>query len=460
MGVFTDGILSPQIFREAAAIMAGRPDGGPEPQTEAIALLAALGYRPGNDSEAADAVTAANRQALLRLAAQLRMLFRLSPPDSPNLVFLGGEADTGPVEGDDGPHDTVSLAGAGLTLNEAFERCVGEGVEYLSQMAAEADIVCRGRPSDVPHGLRRGVLSEILAMLASGADVGDLNIDWVAGRCLASADPILLPADLCLRRSESERDSLSLVNVGTGCAGGPTEEAATIAAILELIERDAAALWWRGGRPARPISLEAAAAAGAGELLRHVRGSATTRHSWLLDITTDLGIPCVASVSLASDGSGFACGLSAGLAIGPAIRSAIVEMCQMELSHQIIALKRRQPGNAALNRHDLAQLERARLVDANTPAIQSKGLPNDWYVSSDNSSGAELSFECLLRRFEELGVNIYVVNLTRNLLAIPVSKVIATELQPYPSKIETPRLTKTIEQCGKRNISLPRVPLL
>ena len=231
-----------------------------------------------------------------------------------------------------------------------------------------------------------------------------------------------------------------------------------MAGFLELVERDATAIWWYGRHRRPAADLDELDDAGLSALLDWHRGRDRVHH--LLDITTDLGIPCVASVSLTKDGSGFACGLATGLSIGSAVRSAIVEMCQMELSHHIVALKRRQRGDTALNRHDLAQVDRARLVDAGTPAIQPKGLPNDWRGLSDNSADAELSFQDLLQRIEEFGYSIYVVSLTRDRLAIPVSKVIATGLQPYPSEVQTSRLTKTIQQCGDAKKSTPPIPLL
>jgi len=458
MGGDADGYMAPEVCRKAAAILDGEAAGDSALGADATDLLRALGYEAGLGEAAADETATGNRQALLRLAADFRRLFRISPPDAPNLVFLGGEVGSDLVVDEDGPGETVSLAGSGITLREAFERCVGEGAEYLSQIATDADIVCRGRPSEIVHGLDRDIQSELLAMLAG--DAADPEIDWVAGRSLSGGGQVLLPADLCLRRPEPEHGPAARVNVGTGCAGGPTDQAATIAAVLELVERDAAALWWVGGRPPRPVPLETSAAADASGLLRHLRAVAATRHSWLLDITTDLGIPCVASVSLARDGAGFACGLAAGLTMAAAIRSAIAEMCQMELSHQIIALKRRQRGDAALNRHDRAHLERGRMIDAGAPQIHPQGAPIDWRLAPGNPVPEEISTQDLLQKTDELGINIFVVNLTRDRIAIPVSRVIATGLQPYPSDTETSRLTKNIEQYERRNKLGQIVPLL
>lgn len=458
MGDRRVGCLGPGTCRMAAAVLDHGPGTGPD-GAEAEELLAALGYRSARDASAHDTATLDNRRALLRLAGRLNRLFLLSPPDAPNLAFVGGEAEPGLAGGQVGPGGTVSLAGAGLSFGQAFERCVGEAAEYLSQIGSGTDIACRGRPQDVPHGLDPDPLSDLLAMDNRRGEAAQSDMDWVAGRCLSGGNPILLPAGLCLRQAEAAQGPAP-VTVGVGCAAGPTGDAAVLAAVLELIERDAAALWWVGGRPPRPISLETGAAAGAEALLGQVRGAAATRHTRLLDITTDTGIPSVASVSLSNDGTGFACGLAAGLTIGSAVGSAIVEMCQMELSHHVIALKRRQRGDGALNAHDLAHLERGRVIGADCPLLQPKGRPNDWPGRSGNPATEDRSPGAVLRRIEDIGAKLFSVDLTRDRFSIPVAKVVATGLQQYPLDIETSRLAQTIEKHGGGYRSDTRIPLL
>ena len=436
MGDGADGLLAPEVCQAAAAILGGEPVGDTALETRATRLLAALDYRPGEES--GDCDEARIRAALLRLAGRFQRLFPIAPPESPNLVFVGGEVAPGEVGANAEDEGAVSLAGAGSTVAQAFERCVGEGAEYLSQLETGDDIADRGPPTDVAHGLEPAALSAMLAMLPRAEDRDTPNLDWVAGRRMSDGRPVLLPADLCLRRAPGPAGEVPLVNVGTGCAAGPTIEAATISALLEAIERDAAALWWAGGRPPRPLSLETGAAAGAEAFLAQLRGAVATRHSRLLDITTDLDVPCVAAVSLAMDGSGFACGLAAGTTIGSAVRSAMVEMCQMELSHQVIALKRRQRGDAALNAHDRAHLERGRAIGAGHPIIQPRGVPRDWRPLDGRLAGPALGY--VLDRIAAAGAQAYGVDCTRSGLAIPVVKVVAAGLQPYPSKIDTPRL--------------------
>ena len=438
VSVGADGLLDPVVCQAAAAGLCGEPVGDANMEDRAIRLLVALDYRPDEDRGDHDGTR--NRAALLRLAGRFQRLFPIAPPDSPHLVFVGGEVlpgEVGPGHEDEGP---VSTAGSGLAFAQAFERCVGEGAEFLSQIEAADDIVDCGHPADVPHGLESDALSAMQAMLPQANGRNPSALDWVAGRRLGDARPVLLPADLCLRRMRAANGPAPLVSVGTGCAAGPTIEAATISALLEAIERDAAALWWSGGRPACPLSLEAGAAAGAEAFLAQLRGGMATRHSRLLDITTDLGVPSIAAVSMDPGGGGFACGLAAGTTLGSAVRSAMVELCQMELSHQIIALKRRQRGDAALNAHDLAHLERGRAIGAGHPIIQPRGAARDWLDGETRTAGAAIGLDDLLDRLASAGAQAFAVDCTRQDLAIPVVKVVAAGLQPYPSKIVTPRL--------------------
>ncbi len=452
MGEGADGLLDPEVCQAAAAVLDGRPVGDSALGARANRLLTVLDYRP---SENASQAGLHNRSALLRLASRFQRLFPVVPPDSPGLVFVGAEVTPGAIAPNPKHEGPVSLAGAGIAFAQAFERCVGEGAEYLSQLETEDDIVDQGFPADVPHRLEPDALSAMLSMLPRSGKRERRPMDWVDGRSVSDARPVLLPADLCLRRAPDSAVLSPLVNVGTGCAAGRTLEAATISALLEAIERDAAALWWAGGRPPRPLSLEAGAAAGAEAFLAQLRAGVATRHSRLLDITTDLGVPCIAAVSLAVDGGGFACGLAARTTLGSAVRSAIVEMCQMELSHQVIALKRKQRGDAALNAHDLAHLERGQAIDANHPIIQPRGAARDWQMENGRPDGATCRLGDVLDRMAAADVQAFAMDCTRGGLAIPVIKTVVVGLQPYPSEIETPRLRYNFDdKCPDPGIAL------
>ena len=99
-------------------------------------------------------------------------------------------------------------------------------------------------------------------------------------------------------------------------------------------------------------------------LLAELRQGAAGRRSWLLDITTDIGVPCIAAVSCRADGFGLAFGLAARPTLRAAARSAILEMCQIELAHAVVEAKLRERGEAALNEKDRIHRRRATMLNA------------------------------------------------------------------------------------------------
>jgi bacteriocin biosynthesis cyclodehydratase domain-containing protein len=86
---------------------------------------------------------------------------------------------------------------------------------------------------------------------------------------------------------------------GNGSAAGNTIEEATLQGCMELIERDSVALWWynRVRRPA--VDLDSVADAYVADLQEWYRRQ--QRSLWVLDITSDLGVPVFAAVSHRTD---------------------------------------------------------------------------------------------------------------------------------------------------------------
>src|SRR5262249_45708601 len=138
-------------------------------------------------------------------------------------------------------------------------------------------------------------------------------LGWVPAYAFSDGSEAWFPADLCYRRAADQQDFVPPLKLSTGCAAGSTIEAATLRALLELIERDAAALWWRGGRCARPVHDDSDAGRVGADLLARLRGGQQERRTWLLDITTDIDVPVVTAVSAGADGFGLCVGLGARL---------------------------------------------------------------------------------------------------------------------------------------------------
>ncbi|HEY0185485.1 MAG TPA: YcaO-like family protein [Rhodopila sp.] len=409
---------------------------GADTLPEADGLLRYLGYDDG------DATAAPGRARMMQAAASFRRLFRLPVPDAPGLVFFGAEADPARL----GPHNAGlpigGVAGSGLQPKQAFESCVGEGIEYLSQFADPGDPLVWRTIEAFGERLDAAANEFLSAVFSAGGIAADRPVAWVPARRLTDGSECWFPADLCLRRAMP--DFVPPLKLSTGCAAGVTRQDATRHGLLELIERDAVALWWRGGRRPRRIVPDSEADVTAAELLAHLRYGQNGRTTSLLDITTDLGIPVVAAFSARADGYGFACGLSARTTLAAAARSAIFEMCQAELSLHVIETKRHESGQTALNDSDRRQIARSTMLDTRTCAL----LQPEQAVGAPSEERAGDPVTAIVAALAKHGIVACSLDLTRPRFGVPVMRVIAPGLQPEPCAIVGERLANMIKETG------------
>jgi bacteriocin biosynthesis cyclodehydratase domain-containing protein len=85
-----------------------------------------------------------------------------------------------------------------------------------------------------------------------------------------------------------------------GCAAGNTLEEAIVQGFLELVERDAYAVWWYNRLQRPELELDAFDDAYIRDLKREL--AATGRRVWVLDITNDLGVPSFVALTHWTDG--------------------------------------------------------------------------------------------------------------------------------------------------------------
>ncbi len=80
-----------------------------------------------------------------------------------------------------------------------------------------------------------------------------------------------------------------------GCAVGSVMEEAILQGLLELIERDAVAIWWYNRIPRPGVDLATSDDPYVAELVAHY--ATLGRSLWVLDVTGDLGVPTYAAIS-------------------------------------------------------------------------------------------------------------------------------------------------------------------
>jgi ribosomal protein S12 methylthiotransferase accessory factor len=403
--------------------------------------LEGLGYRAANPAcEADDDIDAAtlHRVRLLEAAAQFERIFELGAPEAPGLACFGAEVDPALIHPMHQGSPLLAVSGVGLSLQEAFQKCVGEGVEYLSQLQSGEDVL-------VPSAARPAVLDEPMQDFVAALDLRPgAKLSWFAARRLTNAREVMLPADICLRRPEARRDFTAPFPLSIGSAAGTSWDAAALHALLELIERDAASLWWRGGRRGSAVS----PSVDVERLTAKLRPPGVARRrTWFLDITTDVGVPSVVATSCRTDGFGVAFGLASRPTLTAALRSAMLEMCQLELAYAVIEAKRAQRGEAGLNAKDHVHLERATAINADHCLLLQPVSGSVEHIELETTSPRSTR-EAIAQRLQSLGIEAYCLDLTRSRFKIPVARVIAPALQLEPSDFATPRLAETIARTG------------
>ena len=195
-------------------------------------------------------------------------------------------------------------------------------------------------------------------------------------------------------------------------------------------------------------------------LLRELRaGAKVERRSWLLDITTDIGIPAVAALSCRPDGFGLAFGLAARQTLQAAARSAVMELCQIELAQAVVEAKRAERGDAALNARDRIHLQRATAVDAISCALLHPVPGHAEHVAIDDADAGG-ALHRIVRRLSELGIETCALDLTRPQFSVPVARIMAPALQAEPSSFVTARLAAKIARTGGGETHTGGIPLI
>lgn len=405
------------LFAHAARLLADGFGDAADPAT--LRLLAALGWHDLANLDHAERIS---RHNLLAAAARFEIVFTMAAPDAPDLCVFGAQLGT------PGTGTAASACGVGLTPATAFAGCVGEGVEFLSQLAiSREDIAWVAPPGDAA-----AAFSARLA-LATNAPAG-----WLQARDLIRDRPASVPAALCLR-SRSPTPVSPPVPLSLGCAAGRSPAAAVLHGLLEVVERDAACLWWRGGVRPRGLAANDPALRAGAEMFAAVRRGASGRVGWVMDITSDIALPCLVAVSCDEAGAGVACGVAARTSRTTAARAAVLELCQMELAARLAQGKRRARGEAALGPADLAHLRRHDELNARRCALLQPCEPQAaWHDCAEPD--AERALAHAVGHLRKRGIECYAVDLTCPAFAIAVFQVICPSLETEPSPLRGPRL--------------------
>lgn len=309
-------------------------------------------------------------------------------------------------------------AGKGLTPEAARISCLAEAAERHS-MAWTGDephrhSSYRDLAGEAVHPSALLQLSATQYAAAGRRPVPDNHpLDWVAARDLTNGGIRYIPTALCYY-GHPEAQQFGVVADSNGCAAGPTLDDAIVSGFLELVERDAVALWWynRIARPAFPLpDLTQSPAVAA--LLKHLGGTGYTLS--FLDLTTDLGIPVAAALVAGPDGVPRDVGFGADFSPSTAIHRAALE------AGQLIATPQENVWNWLRSASQLS----APYLRPLPPRRQAMASP------AQEASKSRL--DLCLHAARKSNVEVLVVDLTRDDPGIPVMRVVCPGLRsPWP----------------------------
>jgi ribosomal protein S12 methylthiotransferase accessory factor len=251
--------------------------------------------------------------------------------------------------------------------------------------------------------------------------------EWSAVRSLVSGELHYLPTSKLFVRAKRQPGDPS--GSSNGAAAGNTLAEAQLQGLLELIERDAVALWWypRSERPAFDLDAwdDPRVIAARAPHLAHGR-------TWVLDVTSDIGVPAAVAISL-DDRIPFPM-LGAGAHVDPAVAvaRALSEMAQMK---------------AAVLAGPPITAERANEAEnAWFTAVNVTSEP--WLIGSGTSlpSGvpshatAEEARDDVVARLSALGHDVLWADFTRRDSQLPVVRTFAPGLRHFWRRLAPGRL--------------------
>lgn len=242
---------------------------------------------------------------------------------------------------------------------------------------------------------------------------------WTEGVSLTYNHKKYLPAVLCFQNTPfTERNNLRFSS--NGCATGSTIKEAILQGLLELIERDAVALWWYQKRECLSVDISDC------QIFVDVLEEKDWQ-VWVLDATTDIEIPVMVAVAQHNISNEFRLGFGAHLDTSIAVARAISEV------HQIIEV-----AEFAKAEFDFSQIKPESY-------LLPKGKIEERHISNIKTIDEAIIFT--RKKIEVKGYEVLYKNLSRGNLALKTVKVFVPGLCFIWPEFDNKRLLR--KQNGK-----------
>jgi oxazoline/thiazoline synthase len=272
-------------------------------------------------------------------------------------------------------------------------------------------------------------------------------VEWSPVWSLTRGEVRYLPTAFCYYDYQHPDERTYCIACSNGCAAGNTLEEAILQGFLELVERDAVALWWynRVRRPGVDVESFAEPYLERLRTFLHEHG----REFWVLDLTTDLGIPVFASITRRTDGlkEQIMPGFGAHLDPKIALLRAVTEMNQM-LTSPLLGKPEKGAQKEPVDPDTAHWLETATLADHPylLPAEEQPRAAGFYpWAWTDDVMDDVRACQALVER---VGLEMLVLDQTRPEVGLPVAKVIVPGLRHFWARLAPGRLYHVPVQLG------------
>ena len=434
----------------------------------------------GSRSAAAELFVEDNVHLLSRLSGVVRDIVPVEAPDSFSGIInsqvashffgsLGGDASALVVDvrGRSGGKGRTSAQARASAFGEAIERHSGvrRGDEPVVERAyADGDeryihpnacMLFSERQLYAPNAADRSPLDFGTARTPRALDISE-KIAWAPLWSHTASATRYLPLELCYYTASSSAawsatSSMRCCWAETnGAAAGRTPEEAILHGLLELVERDAVAIWWYNRLKMPAVDLRSFDDPYIEALVALY--SSQARDLWVLDVTSDVGIPSFVAVS---SRLGFR---TQDILLGAGTHpSAEVAVCR--------ALTELNQNLPAVSRYDSA---RNSLLP--TPVTAHDKVVTTWwnsatlaefqYLVPGSATRRKCDFPCIPRasiteeltdsihRVEALGLEVLIQDQTRRDVQVPVYRVVVPGLRGPARRLAEGRLYEVPVKLG------------
>lgn len=279
------------------------------------------------------------------------------------------------------------------------------------------------------------------------------EIEWTPLWSLSSERTRYLPTSYCYFGYHST-DPIFARADSNGCAAGSVMEEAVLQGFLELVERDAVAIWWYNRLPRPAVDLASSLDPYISELVSHY--GELRRELWALDVTSDLGIPTFAALSRRVDKSeediiyGFGTHLDPDVALSRAVTEVNQSLEAVPSATGPESSRTYRGGPDAVRWWRTVRADEAGYLMPD-PAAASRRL-QDFRNLASNDLCNDVNF--CLGVAASRGIEVLVLDQSRPDVGLPVARVVAPGLRHFWARFGSGRLYDVPLRLGWHSRSL------